>query len=175
MNETTSNFLKMGAVGAALTVSIGFAVSRGGALWKSGEIQAGAWFYDLSEKKLYKAARENRPPHQGIGGKKGDGVRAVVVSWDANSTKNGEKRIAYLEMYTPELKKMLEEVQAARATGKPLAPPTQDSDFFQSNTLVKRVEDAQWQPLNTPEGAQITTEWRAWRGKNGESPMVAMP
>ncbi len=170
-----SNFLKMGAVVVVFSVAIGFAISRGGALWKSGEGQASAWFYDLSEKKLYQAARENLPPHQGIGGKKGDGVRAVVVSWDAASTKNGEKRIAYLEMYTPELKKTLEEVQTARATGKPLAPPAQESDFFHSNTLVKRVEDTQWQPLNTPEGAQITTEWRAWRGKNGESPMVAMP
>jgi hypothetical protein len=177
VNDSLSNSLKMAGIGIAMLAAVGFAISRGSVFWKTGEDQAKAWFYDLSEKKLYAAPINCIPPHAGIGGKRGDGARAMVVNFGPSAASKGESRIAYLEMYTPELKNKLEEVQASRAAGKPFAGklPAADSDFFQSNTLVKRVDDVTWQPLNTPEGAQITSEWRAWRGKQGETPMVSVP
>lgn len=167
----------MAGLGLALAAAVGFGVSRSSALWRNGEQHAKGWFYDLSEKMLYAGPISDVPPQKGVGGKSGDGVRAVVVGFGGTPSRPGESRIAYLETYTPELKKSLEEVQTARAAGKPFAGklPAADSDFFQTNTLVKRVDDANWQPLNTSEGAKITGEWRAWRGPQGETPMVSVP
>ena len=162
----------LAAIGAMV-----FAISRVGALWQTGEQRAGVWFYDLSEKQLYSAPINTIPPHRGIGGKRGDGVRAIVVAFGAESKKSRERRIAYLEIYRPALKNLLDRVQAARAAGQPFTgtPPDRDSDFFQTNTLVKRLEESDWHPLNSPEAAKITSAWRAWRGAGGENPVICVP
>ena len=165
---------------ALVLVAIGalvLAISRAGALWPTGEQRAGVWFYDLSEKQLYPAPINTIPPHQGIGGKRGDGVRAMVVAFGAGAKKSGERRIAYLETFRPELKDLLDRMQAARAAAKPFAgtPPARDSDLYQTNTLVRRLDDADWHPLDSPEAAKITAEWRAWRGAGGEKPVICVP
>jgi hypothetical protein len=177
VNPQIKTRLQIVAVILVAISAVVFAISRGSALWNSGEQRAGVWFYDLSEKRLYAAPINTIPSHKGIGGRSGDGVRAIVVAFGPESKKPSERRIAYLETYRPELKDILDRAHTVRAAGRPFAgtPPARDSEFFQTNTLVKRVDAPDWHPLNSPEALEITTEWRTWRGPKGETPMICVP
>lgn len=178
MNPQIRTALKWSASILLATLAIGFVVRRGASFWHSGESGALVWFYDESEKQLYAAPVDIPPPHKGVGGSKNDGVRAFVVQLGSGDAKDPRtRRIAYLQTYTPELKSLLDNVQAAHASGKPFTGkiPARDSDFFQTNTLVRREQDANWHPSNTPEAKRITTEWRSWRGSNGEPPQPSTP
>lgn len=145
----------------------------------AGQRQSGeqVWFYDESEKRLYPGNPETAPPDKGIGGKKNDGVRAIVVAFRISRVDSGNRRIAYLQTCTPELKTALEQARAARATGKPFDSRmlSRDSDFFQTNTLVKRPGESEWQPSNSPEAQRVMSEWHAWRGQDGQSPVLSVP
>lgn len=177
MSPQLKTLLKILAVVLLTAVALGFFVRRTRGLLKSGDQTATVWFYDLSEKRLYPVPANTLPPHKGVGGKSGDGVRAIVVSFPSGSTAPRQRRIAYLETYTPELKDLLERVQAAHAAGKPFAGPVpgRDSDFVLTNTLVKLQEEAHWHPLNSPEGREVTSEWRTWKGPQGQAPSISVP
>jgi hypothetical protein len=165
-------------VAAALTiVAVAFVSKRVGGLRKTGEEGATAWFYDQSEKRLYEVSRNTIPPHKGIGGPSGGGVRAVVVAFRAEQSDPRKRRIAYLESCTPELKDLLEKVQAARASGQAFKGriPARDSDYFQTNSLVKGPAESVWHASNSPEGRRVMTEWRSWRGPDGQPPVVCVP
>jgi hypothetical protein len=138
MNIRTRTGVKLAAAAVLAVALAGFLVSRAGALWKTGEAGATVWFYDQSEKRLYALPNDTVPPHKGIGGKSGDGVRAVVVSFRPDPNDPRKRRIAYLETYTPELKQLLDQIRAARAAHQRYSgpAPARDSDFFQVNTLV---------------------------------------
>ena len=56
-----------------------------------------AWFYDLSEKKLFVAQRGLVPPIRGINSSEEDGVRAVVVAPPGKCDDPAARRIAYLD------------------------------------------------------------------------------
>ena len=112
-----------------------------------------AFFYDLSQQKLFTASRTNIPPIKGLDDAKEDAVRAVVVSTNGNPQDKASWRIAYLETYSPELKGQME---MARATGKPPALSRGAASFHR---LVKRPGDQDWTSLNSPEGNRIVTEW----------------
>jgi hypothetical protein len=158
-------------------VAVAFVSKQVGGCRKTGEEGATTWFYDQSEKRLYEVPRDTLPPHKGIGGLSGDGVRAVVVAFRAEQSDPRKRRIAYLESYTPELKDLLEKVQAARASGQPFKGhiPTRDSDFFQTNSLVKGPAESVWHASNSPEGRRVMREWRSWRGADGQPPVVCVP
>lgn len=177
MNSKIKDTLKITGALVILVVGVGFLIARGGAFFRSGEDGTKVWFYDESEKELYSVANGTIPPQKGIGGKSGDGVRAIVVSYTAKPKDRKELQVAYLQTYSPELKTMLENVHAARASGKPYTGkrPDPESDFFQSNTLVRRIDESSWHPINTQDGADITTEWRSWKGPKGETPVVNVP
>ena len=177
MNTQLKKLLVATAFVSITVGSITFALSGTRAWWETGEQRARVWFYDLSEKRLYALPVSTLPPQPGVGGKRGDGVRAVVVAFGPDARKSGERRVAYLETYRPELKQLLDQVKAARAKGEPFAgsPPSPESDFYQTNTLVKRADEDGWHPLNSPEAAKITTEWRSWRGLHGEAPLICVP
>ena len=91
-------------------------------------------------------------------------MRAVVVAFRAEQDDPRKRRIAYLETCTPELKDLLEEVQAARASGQPLKGrmPLRDSDFFQTNTLVKGLEETEWH------ASRIFGDFSGWVGAERE-------
>src|SRR5688500_11646647 len=74
-----------------------------------------AFFYDLSEKKIFTAPRTAVPPIKGINDDVEDGVTAVVISTTGDPKDKKSWKIAYLEKYSPELKASLEKAQA---TGK---------------------------------------------------------
>ena len=158
-------------------VALAFVSKQVGGCRKTGEEGATTWFYDQSEKRLYEVSRNTIPPHKGIGGPSGDGVRAVVVAFRAEQGGPRKRRIAYLESYTPELKDLLEKVQAARASGQAFKGriPARDSEYFQTNSLVKGLAETEWHASSSLEGRRAMTEWRSWRGPDGQPPVVCVP
>jgi len=89
----------------------------------------------------------------------------------------GKRRIAYLETHTPELKNLLEGIRAARAQGRASDQPipTGESDFFDKNTLVRRLTESTWHDMTTAEARRIVTEWRDWRSPDGGTVVVCTP
>ena len=73
------------------------------------------YFYDLSEKKLFTAARTSVPPIKGINDAVEDGVRAVVISTTGNCRDKSCLKVAYLETFSPELKRQMESAQRTGA------------------------------------------------------------
>jgi hypothetical protein len=144
---------------------------------KSGEEGAMSWFYDESEKRLYQASRDTIPPDKGIGGPSGDGVRAVVIAFGASQKDPAKLKIAYLETHTAALKTLLDRVRSARLALRPFDGqiPSRTSSYFQDNTLVRRESDKEWYPTSGDEGRKIVSEWRGWRGPEGQRPIVCVP
>ena len=170
-------FLKFAAAVVLALVAVAFISKQVGGCRKTGEEGATTWFYDQSEKRLYEVPRDTIPPHKGIGGPSGDGVRAVVVAFRVEQNDPRKRRIAYLETYTPEFKDLLDKVQAARASRQAFKGriPSRDSEYFQTNCLVKGPEESEWHASSTPEGRRVMTEWRSWRGPDGQPPVVCVP
>ena len=104
-------------------------------------------------------------------------MRAVVVAFRSQQSDPSKRRIAHLETYTPEFKDLLERVQAARASGRAFKGriPARDSEYFQTNSLVKGPEETQWHASSSPEGRRVMAEWRSWRGLDGQPPVVCVP
>jgi hypothetical protein len=146
-------------------------------MWRSSEADSQVWFYDESKKQLYAASIELIPPDKGIGGPANDGVRAVVVGYGGEKPSSANRRIAYLQTYAPELKALLERVQAARHAGNPVQEslPSRDSDFFVTNTLVRLPDEPTWHPSNTPDAQRVMSAWRSWTGSAGELPVPVTP
>ena len=177
MSPEARTFLKFAVAVVLAVVAVAFVTNRVGGVRKTGEEGATAWFYDQSEKRLYEVPRDTLPPHKGIGGASGDGVRAVVVAFRAEQGDPRKRRIAYLETYTPELKELLDKVQAARASKQAFRGfvPPRDSEYFQTNSLVKGLEETEWHASSSLEGRRVMTEWRSRRGPDGQPPVVCVP
>jgi hypothetical protein len=177
MNEKTRAMTKVAALAILVLGALALAVSRIRAGLATGEEGAAVWFYDQSEKQLYPVPRETIPPHVGIGGPSGDGVRAAVVACPCEQDDSRKRRIAYLETYTPELQRMLKDACAARLAGRPCSGPVpaRDSEYFQINTLVRRADEDIWHTSASPEGQAIMTEWRRCRCADGQPPAVCVP
>ncbi len=127
-----------------------------------------AFFYDLSEQKLFTAARNKIPPIKGLHGADEDAVRAVVVSTNGNAADRHSWKIAYLEKYSAEAKRQMERAQTGGA------PPELSRTEMLAHRFVKRLSDTQWFPMHTPEAEVIVTEW-AVPGSDGVTPVVCAP
>lgn len=127
-----------------------------------------AYFYDLSERKLFVAPRDSIPPIRGVNDATEDGVRAVVISRTGKPDDRASHVVAYLETCAPELKRALEE---ARRQG---TAPALGRSEAQSLRRVRRPAEADWHPLDSPEGDRIVTEW-AVPGPDGVTPVVCTP
>ena len=140
-----------------LTAAFGLFVLAGLLSWRWMRQESGvserAFFYDLSEGRLFVANRGLIPPIRGVNDDAEDGVRAVVVSTNGHPENKSTWVIAYLETYAPELKQQL---QAAQAAG---TPPEISRTAGQSLRLVKRPADPGWVSLATTEGEQVVGEW----------------
>jgi hypothetical protein len=127
-----------------------------------------AFFYDLSEQRLFTGPRTAVPPIRGINDAQTDAVRAVVISTTAKPKDRKSWQIAYLEMYSPELKQQMEAAQAAGTS------PAMGRAAAQQHRFVRRLHDPQWFAMDTPEGERIVTSWAA-PGTNGITPLVCTP
>lgn len=127
-----------------------------------------AFFYDVSEKKLFTASRTAVPPIQGLNDAEMDAFRAVVISTKGRPEDKSSWTIAYLEQYSPELKRQME---AAQANG---SSPLMGRGQALAHRFVRRVGDADWHPMDSPEAEKIVTEW-AMPGPNGITPVVCAP
>lgn len=132
-----------------------------------------AYFYDLTEQKLFVAPRKSIPPIDGLHGKPKAGVRAVVISLSGDPSDERHRKIGYLETYTPELKAIFEEVQRARLEGR-AAEARIDRSQVPRNTLVRRLQDTEWHSLASPEGEKITSDWNV-AGTDGRMPVICSP
>lgn len=158
------------AVGAFALAGVGFV-----RFYKSSNPPEGkAWFYDLSARRLFVAPHSSIPPIHGVEGEEEDGVRAIVVSMSGNCTDENSRRIAYLETYTPELKRQLE----LRKKNDPAlidnAPSTIRRGEAHSFILVKRPEEADWHPMTAPEAQEIL-QTISRPGPDGRTPVVCAP
>jgi hypothetical protein len=160
----TSNVLKLVL---ALVLLGGAAFMAVRFLRQNDGIAENAFFYDLSERRLFAAPREALPPIQGLNNPDEDAVRAVVIAPNGNPKDKAGRKIAYLEKYAPELKQHLEKVRAGQA--EPMPRKARDAYRF-----VKRVDDAEWHPLNSPEAERILAEWNV-AGPDGQYPAVCAP
>lgn len=164
----TANHSNTGKLAAALGMLAlaGFLGWR----WMSEDtgISERAFFYDLSEGRLFVADRGSIPPIRGVNDEAEDGVRAVVVSTNGQPDKKSTWVIAYLETYAPELK---QQFVAAQASGK---PPEISRTAGQALRLVKRPTDTNWVSLATPEGEQIVNEWLSL-GTESSPPVICTP
>jgi len=131
------------------------------------DIAETTFFYDLSEKKLFAAPRDAVPPIRGLNDAEEDAVRAVVIARNGNPDDKAGRKIAYLEKYAPELKQILEKVRAGKAEPLP-------RDARNSYRFVKRLGDAEWHAVSSPEGQKIMTEW-AVAVPDGKVPVVCVP
>ncbi len=134
--------------------------------WRQGQRGQQAFFYDLSKGELFVADARLIPPIRGIDGAEEDGVKAVVVAPKPEDKKG--RRIAYLERYSPELKKDMEDARARNSA------PMIGKSAAQAFRFVKREKDKDWVPMASPEGQQIVNEWTA-PGPDGLSPVVCVP
>ncbi len=155
-------------IGTSLLLLIAAGVFSISAWQRSSENFDQSYYYDLSEKKLLVAARELIPPIRGINDPTEDAVRAVVISVNGDPKAKSGRRIAYLEKYSPELKA---EMEAARANG---TTPAMGRAAAQAHRFVKRVDDPDWNSLDSELGMQIVNEWISW-GTNGLTPVVCTP
>lgn len=134
---------------------------------RSGEEGAEVWFYDQHSQRLYAVSRDTVPPDH-------DGVRAFVV---APRGQPRDKKIAYLETFAPALKNVLEAIRQDRLSGRthPGEVPARNSPFFLTNSLVRLPDGSAWVAASSPEGRQITSAWRSWRGPDGSAWEISVP
>ena len=151
---TTSQRIKLAAALLLVGVS-GYVLAR--SLMRNHARPEQAFFYDLSEHKLFVAPRTAVPPIKGLNDGLEDAVRAVVISTNGDPADKSCWKIAYLEKYSPELKLQMEEAQR---TG---SPPKIGRAEAVAHRFVKRPEDAEWLPLTSPEAERIVSEWTLQR------------
>jgi hypothetical protein len=158
---------------AAMTLLIvaGWLVFR--AWHGTGEQGERVYFYDVSEQKLFPAPRAAVPPIRGINNADEDGVRAIVVSPTGDPRDRKQRRIAYLEKYSPQLKQMFEAVRRAEAAGESTAGVL-GRGAVPANTLVRRVNEQAWHLMTSAEGEKIVNEWNV-PSPDGKYPAVCVP
>jgi hypothetical protein len=148
---------------------LGVAVWLGWRAWHQGGSRGeGAFFYDLSAGKLFVGPRQAVPPIRGVDSEEEDAVRAVVISTNGNAADRRARTVAYLEKYSPEVKRLLE---AAQVSGE---PPPWGRGEVQAQRWVRRFSDDAWFSLSTPEGEQIVSAWLT-AGPEGGPAVICSP
>jgi hypothetical protein len=125
-------------------------------------------FHDASAACLFHAARVAVPPIRGIDGPEEDGFRALVVSTTGRPEDRKSWQVAYLERFSPELKRATEEAQR---TGTALAMGRLEA---QAHRFVRRLAETEWHAMTSPEGEAIVNGW-ARPGPDGVTPIPCTP
>lgn len=133
-----------------------------------------AYFYDLSGKVLFTASHSSVPPIKGVSGEEEDGVRAIVISTTGDCRDAGSRKIAYLETYAPELKHQVEaRLQQGPGSAEQPSGGIRRGEA-QAFILVKRPDETEWHPMNTPEAQEILQTINV-PGPDGRTPVVCVP
>jgi len=159
------------ALAVVLLAGAAFRLNR--FLGERGSSGENAYFYDLSERRLFVAPRTLVPPIRGINNDEPDGMRAIVISTSSNPNDKASQKIAYLEKYAPELKQQFEAMQS----GKEAAASSTSRisrGAAQSFIFVRRLNEETWHPVNSTEGERIMTEWQV-PDSSGKTPVVSVP
>ena len=173
MKSPVKNILLGGGLAALTAAALVFLVVKMRDYRGGGEARVRVWFYDQNTARLYPAPRDLIPPD----GENESRVRAMVIGFQGLGNGPGQIKIAYLEKYSLEFKALLQRAAVAHAAQLPFweKVPSENSAYYQSNALVKRLDEASWHTIGTPEAHQIMTEWRSWRGPGGELPIISVP
>lgn len=153
---------------AAMVFVVGSVCFMSKYLLMSADKKDKTFFYDLSEKRLFTAPRNAIPPIQGLHGTECDAVRAVVVSTNGNPNDKGSWAIAYLEKYSPELKRQMEQAQATGTS------PQMGRGLAQAHRFVCRLSQTNWYSLASPEGEAVVSEW-LHMGTGGTPAVICTP
>lgn len=173
MKQPIKTVLLNGTFAVLAALAVVYAVDKTRHFRGDGEAGVRVWFYDQSTRQLYAAPRDLMPPD----GKDDTRVRALVIGFQGLPKDVSQLKIAYLEKYSPEFKALLERAQAAHAARLPFLEkiPASDSAYFRDNSLVKRPGETGWHNLGSEEARQLMAEWRAWRGPDGQRPILSVP
>jgi len=126
------------------------------------------FFYDESKKEIFLARRDLIPPIQGVDGPEEDAFRAVVVSTTGKPKDKSSWQVVYLERYSTELKRQMEEAQRTSSS------PDMGRGQAQAHRFVKRPGEAKWHPMSSDEAAAILGELATLSSK-GITPIAGMP
>jgi hypothetical protein len=96
-----------------------------------------------------------------------DAVRAVVICVSGNPDDPANRKIAYLEKYTPELKQNIEDAREGKAEAV-------STKIRNTQRLVARAGEDQWHPASSEQGQKIMTAWHV-AGSDGKFPVVCVP
>ena len=132
-----------------------------------------SYFYDLSEAELFVASKSLFPPIQGINDEELDGVRAIVIAPEGECGNPDSRKIAYLQKYSPQLKKQMETIQTALKNQQE-KPANIGRGTVQSYTFVSRPDKIEWHTMDSPEANRIVGEWRE-KGAGGSYPDICTP
>jgi hypothetical protein len=130
-----------------------------------------AYFYDLSEGKLFVRAQSSIPPIEGLNKDQFDGVRAVVISTNGDCLDKKARGIAYLEKCSPQLKQQMEAVQRAGAAAGSLTLEIGRGEAG-DHIFVRRLGEDKWYTRASPEGQKIMIEWQV---EGPKMPTVCIP
>jgi hypothetical protein len=118
-----------------------------------------SYFYDLSQEALFVAPKSSVPPMRGIDNDKEDAVRAVVIAKDGNCDNPKSREIAYLEMYSPELKAQFESFRQ-KDVSHHSSRQTLSRSQAKAHHFVQKPGDSRWYPIESRRGIEITEGWR---------------
>lgn len=114
------------------------------------------WFYDLNTGELYAGQATAVPPIDAPSGslKNSDGAPAGVLASVIRIEGEEERKVAYLQSFTDEAKRLIEE--ARQGQGSPA-----DSEKLMAGTLValppaKPGDPVKWHKMSTPDGYKVT-------------------
>ncbi|MCB1125272.1 MAG: hypothetical protein KDM81_02165 [Verrucomicrobiae bacterium] len=127
-----------------------------------------AFFYDVSAGRLFAGPATAVPPIAGIDGGEPDGMRAMVVSTTGKPEDRDSWQVVYLERYSPELKRQMEEAQATGGS------PSIGRGAAQAHRFIRRLDESAWHPMNSPEAETILGAWLT-AGPGGGPATVCTP
>jgi hypothetical protein len=157
--------LKLAAALLLLALAVGFFIRFAR---RDDGLSDRAFFYDPSARRLFTGPRTAVPPIRGVDGEQADAVRAVVISTNGNPRDVAARTIAYLETYSPELKRQME---VAQASGE---APSMGRGLAQTHRFVRRPGDTGWHPMTSPEAERIVSEWLT-AGPDGGPAVICTP
>ncbi len=114
-----------------------------------------AYYWDTSNGTLHIRPMTDYPPLTGATGKP-----TLVQAYFYACGSCSDKKLAYLQEYSPQAKAMLDKMIKGGQAGKPggFSPMAEEAMMSQNSVLVRSpAKGSPWVPLNSPQGQQVTT------------------